>query len=63
MTKFYMVFNVTTQGATKAMHFCFDKAKAEARRLAIATPGHKFVVLCSTHVYQVEPHVTEERIL
>jgi hypothetical protein len=63
MNKFYMVFNVTTQGATKAMHPDFDKAKAEARRLAIATPGHKFVVLVSAFVYAVEPHVTEERIL
>jgi len=63
MNKFYMVFNITTQGPTKQMHPDFEKAKAEARRLAIATPGHKFVVLCSTHIYQVEPHVTEERIL
>lgn len=63
MNKFYMVFNITKQGATSVVHPDFDKAKAEARRLAIAHPGHKFVVLVSTHAFQVEPHVTEERIL
>ena len=63
MGKFYMVFNITKRGPTSVMHPDFEKAKAEARRLAITYPGNKFVVLCSTHVYQVEPHVTEERIL
>lgn len=63
MNKFYMVFNVTTQGATKVMHPDLNKAKAEAKRLAIKTPGHKFVVLVAGLSYQVEPHVTEERIV
>jgi hypothetical protein len=63
MNKFYMVFNATTRGATKVVHLDFENAKMEARRLAIATPGHKFVVLVSAFAYAVEPHVTEERIV
>ena len=62
MNKFYMVFNVTTQGATRAMHPDLEKAKTEANRLAITNPGHKFVVLVAEYSYQVKPIVTEERL-
>lgn len=61
MKKFYMVFNVTTQGATKQMHSELHKAREEARRLAVAHSPHRFVVLEAQESYFVEPVVSVER--
>lgn len=61
MKKFYMVFNVTTQGATKQMHGTVTAAREEARRLAIAHTPHRFVVLESQEIYCYEPAVSVER--
>lgn len=60
MNTFYMVFNVTTQGPTKAMHPSLERAQTEAKRLAVQTPGHKFVVLRAGLAYQVTPNIIEE---
>ena len=63
MKKFYMVFNITTKGPTKVMHCSYTKAVEEAKRLALATPGHEFTVLEAQVSFQVQPLVVMERLL
>ena len=58
----FFVFNMTTRGTPRKPHNTFAEAKAEANRLAEATPNQEFVVLEPTYsVKKVPQFVTEEQ--
>ena len=63
MNTFYMIFNVTTQGAIRATHDSLEKAKIEATRLACTCPTQQFAILKSEFMFTVKLNVVEERIL